>query len=183
MDISEEARNLFDIDIRAERFICNGDTDNFRADYKFPNIFELFHDNNAVFSYLMEDGGRRGKELVWKLFINTREKRCGLTLLHFAVSCLSPQEMKMLLDAGADINMANERGFTVLHSLMSNECVRHHNYIECIHTVMQYGADPTIKNINGKTPWDLWMENTHRVNSLDEEIQDLLFGPLIKESC
>lgn len=56
--------------------------------------------------------------------------------------------LKMLLDAGADINAETEDGSTPLHEAA---CWRK---VECVRFLVEHGADPKTKNEFGLTPLD-----------------------------
>jgi uncharacterized protein len=91
--------------------------------------------------------------------INETDKN-GVTPLHRAVRFRSPAAVKELIAQGADINVVDKRTkSTPLHRAVTNtgapatagkmDCA-----IEITRLLLANGADPRIKNKNGKTPID-----------------------------
>ena len=68
------------------------------------------------------------------------------------------QEMRLLLQAGADVNVHDSEGNTALHTLL-----RHDNtdVEEAVALLLAYGADVAIKNNSGELPLMLAIENQH----------------------
>eukprot|EP00009_Paramoeba_aestuarina_P005258 CAMPEP_0201522966 /NCGR_PEP_ID=MMETSP0161_2-20130828/18667_1 /ASSEMBLY_ACC=CAM_ASM_000251 /TAXON_ID=180227 /ORGANISM="Neoparamoeba aestuarina, Strain SoJaBio B1-5/56/2" /LENGTH=299 /DNA_ID=CAMNT_0047921949 /DNA_START=93 /DNA_END=992 /DNA_ORIENTATION=- len=87
--------------------------------------------------------------------------------LQAAVSRLymDKKAMIMLVDAGANINLADaEEQWTVLHQAVSDGSVRVIGYL------MENGADPTLKNKNGKTPHDIANEMFDEKNIIHAQL-------------
>lgn len=84
----------------------------------------------------------------------------GVTPLHCAVRFRSPTAVATLLEHGANVNQVCKRsGSTPLHRAVTTTGApgtagRHLEAKEIVGLLLQYGADPSIKNKNGKTPLD-----------------------------
>ena len=84
----------------------------------------------------------------------------GVTPLHHAVRFRSPVAVATLLEHGADVNKTCRRsGSTALHRAVTltgapGTAGRKGEARQIIELLLQYGADPSIKNRNGKTPAD-----------------------------
>ena len=94
--------------------------------------------------------------------INSRNED-GQTPLHLAVA-RSPSQMDALLEHGADIDAQDAEGNTALHVAAGCSLSRcwsaDGNVVGAnIITLLEAGADATIANAQGQTPWDLAMEN------------------------
>lgn len=93
--------------------------------------------------------------------INTPIDTHGTTLLHHACYGTSPEIMEMLLKTGADVNALDKKGNTPLHILIMT--VPHNNLIfpellaefkANMTLLFEYGANDTLKNNEGKTPFE-----------------------------
>jgi hypothetical protein len=60
---------------------------------------------------------------------------------------------RMLLQAGAQVNLQDERGWTALHYAAAGHCVPSH--VEALHFLIRQGADPTILSKDKRSPLDL----------------------------
>lgn len=69
--------------------------------------------------------------------------------LHSAVAANNTDIAKILLEAGADVNVKQVSGITPLHS------AAHHGNIELIILLLEAGANVNTKTEDGKTPADL----------------------------
>jgi tankyrase len=97
----------------------------------------------------------------------------GVTALHHAVRFRSPAAVLVLLEHGAAVNQACKRsGSTPLHRAVTSTGApstagKDDQAREIIEMLLRFGADPSIKNKNGKTPADYVR---------DEELRKLLTG-------
>ena len=84
-----------------------------------------------------------GADLEWQ------DKEDGSTALHLCASYNHPEIARMLLDAGADVNIQDEYGWTALHWCAI------HNRPEIARMLIDAGADKTIPNNDGELPYEL----------------------------
>lgn len=75
----------------------------------------------------------------------------GLTALHMTKD---PKNIQLLIEYKADPNAQDNRGDTPLHKMT------HPQHFHLAKILLEYGADLTIPNENGKTPLDLAKENS-----------------------
>ncbi|XP_065165706.1 KN motif and ankyrin repeat domain-containing protein 2 isoform X2 [Atheta coriaria] len=100
-------------------------------------------------------------DVVRRLFslsdVNIRAKQHGQTALMLAVSHGRLDMVRMLLEAGADINIQDEDGSTALM------CSAEHGHIEIVKLFLgQSDCDTTIKDVDGSTALQIAMEAGHR---------------------
>lgn len=62
---------------------------------------------------------------------------------------------KLLIDAGADVNLTNRQGFTALHAAAK------YGYFKAAKSLLNAGAVAKVKDIHGKTPFDYARDNRH----------------------
>ena len=92
----------------------------------------------------------------------------GVTALHMAVRFRSPAAVETLLAHGARPNQACKRsGSTALHRAVTSTGApetagRQEEARQIIQLLLQFGADPSLKNKNGKTPADYVKDETVR---------------------
>jgi uncharacterized protein len=102
----------------------------------------------------------------------------GVTPLHHAVRFRSPAAVRTLLERGARVNQVCKRsGSTALHRAVTTTGApgtagKHEEAKRIIKILMKFGADPSIKNKNGKRPADYVR---------DESILKLLKGNSIRK--
>jgi ankyrin repeat protein len=102
-----------------------------------------------VIRYLLQCGGA----------INETDKN-GVTPLHRAVRFRSPAAVKELITHGADVNAVDKRTrSTPLHRAVTNTGApatagKTDSALQIARLLLANGADPRIKNKNGKTPMD-----------------------------
>ena len=84
----------------------------------------------------------------------------GVTALHHAVRFRSPAAVAVLLEHGAAVNQSCKRsGSTPLHRAVTSSGApstagKAGEAQQIIEILLRYGADPAIRNKNGKTPAD-----------------------------
>nr|XP_023014513.1 KN motif and ankyrin repeat domain-containing protein 2 isoform X1 [Leptinotarsa decemlineata] len=89
--------------------------------------------------------------------VNIRAKQHSQTALMLAVSHGRLDMVKLLLEAGADINIQDEDGSTALM------CAAEHGHIEIVkHFLSQPDCDSTIADVDGSTALKVAMEAGHR---------------------
>ncbi|ERL86182.1 hypothetical protein D910_03595 [Dendroctonus ponderosae] len=89
--------------------------------------------------------------------VNIRASQYGQTALMLAVSHGRIDTVKMLLEAGADINIQDEDGSTALM------CAAEHGHIDIVkHFLSQPDCDSSITDVDGSTALKIAMEAGHR---------------------
>lgn len=83
----------------------------------------------------------------------------GGTALHFACDAMDPEGVRLLLKYGAkaDVNSVTDNGFTPLMVVMARGISRN-DIVTMKRYLLEAGADPDIKNPEGKTAMDIWMD-------------------------
>jgi paraquat-inducible protein B len=74
-----------------------------------------------------------------------------------ACLCGNPSTTKLLLDRGCTVNYVNDDGYTALHCACSTGCTK------CIKELLAHGADTSIKDQDGKTPFDVAKAKEHEI--------------------
>ncbi|XP_028149583.1 acyl-CoA-binding domain-containing protein 6 [Diabrotica virgifera virgifera] len=77
----------------------------------------------------------------------------GLSLIHWAADGGSSEILKLLIDAGADVNIKDSDGQTALHYAAS--C----GHTDCVKLLLQKGANKEITDNDGCTPHSVASEN------------------------
>ena len=85
------------------------------------------------------------------------------TALHAAAADISnPELVRVLIDAGAEVNVKDKHGDTPLHfaARCSEDGEAKQRAIECVKLLLKHGADAAIKNEAGHTPRDdaYWLD-------------------------
>lgn len=109
---------------------------------KLDNIFD--EDKASALRKMLKPGLFQKSGLPIDAVDNKGEGLLSMAAFNNAVRCL-----QVLVDAGADVNQRNERGYTPLHyaaGLFHPEAVR---------VLLAAGANPTIQNKNGDMPLNL----------------------------
>jgi len=135
--------------------------------------FTTFESSAKKFSKLMDDifmnnqakGQKRTKKLLKGSHLNPNATdQFGHTLLTHAVTRNNPTIVQVLIEANADVNYRDGRGFTALH------WAAHTNKLDCrniVKLLFKNGADSTIEDNNGNTPATTARErNNHKVLEL-----------------
>lgn len=78
-----------------------------------------------------------------------------VTSLHAALAGPQPGIARLLVAAGADVNMRQQAGFTPLHE------AAHIGDVDLCKLLLEHGADRSAKEDNGKTPADTAREHGH----------------------
>ena len=100
----------------------------------------------------------------------------GTTPLIYAIEGNNPKVVEALINAGADVNACvGERKFTPLHYAVA--CSNSAG-VQIVHLLMEKGANPRAKTINGKTPYDyaklpevkklVWVDNRDQKHPIDK---------------
>ena len=95
--------------------------------------------------------------------VHTRDGFRNLPLSRAALRG-SAEEINLLLKAGADINAQGEHGYTALHEAVEQ------GHLDLVKLLIQWGADPSICNVNGDCATSLAQIHA------DEPISQLLKG-------
>ena len=88
------------------------------------------------------------------LTINAGDKT-GLTPLHYAARGAADEEIPLLLSEGANVNAQDDDGNTPLHIIFFSDEFRPDIEFPTFKALVDGGADKTIKNKEGETPYDL----------------------------
>ena len=110
---------------------------------------------------------RGHSEIVDKLIVNGSDiwhiKRDGQTLLHYASRSKNKELLKRILSLGLDVNQQDICGWTPLMIAVK------FSKKEDVEILLEYDADPRIKNNEGKTAWD-YAKNEQIKNLLNQYI-------------
>lgn len=89
--------------------------------------------------------------------------QAGLTPLHLAIQCKNQSVVGMLLAKGANPNQPNEQGYTPLHwcAAVNDERLDHKTRHQIAELLRRGGGDVTLVTQDGKTPYQLAVENGH----------------------
>jgi hypothetical protein len=88
----------------------------------------------------------------------------GFTSLHFACQNNDLDDVKMLLEKGADPNAVCKKGYTPIFYIENCEGF----YLEIIIELISYGADIHIKNNDGISFYDEFLELSERLETCNE---------------
>ena len=87
----------------------------------------------------------------------------GITPLHYACYFGSRKVIDYLLDLGADINSQDQENNTCLHYAINSGCSK------TVKKMLIRGADKSLRNLEGKTPYDIAKEmNNYEIASILE---------------
>ncbi len=122
--------------------------------------FEKENSNTVAFNKLLDLLEKNQTELFFEHFRNSRfrdidhqEKYTGDTLLMRAIKIYNIYIINFLLDKKCSINIQNYELNTALHYAYL------YNRIDLINTLISHGADQTLINKNGNTPWECLKNN------------------------
>jgi uncharacterized protein len=119
----------------------------FAADGFYPLGLAAFFGHRATVEFLLKNGAD----------VKTAARNAQkVTALHGAVARRDGEIVKMLLDAGADPNARQERGFAPLHDAAAN------GNAVLVELLLEHGARADAKADDGKTPGDMATERGHK---------------------
>jgi len=119
----------------------------FAADGFYPLGLAAFFGHRAIAEFLLKNGAD----------VKTAARNAQkVTALHGAVARRDVEIVKMLLEAGADPNARQERGFVPLHDAAAN------GNAALVELLLQHGARADAKTDDGKTAGDMAAERGHK---------------------
>ena len=86
----------------------------------------------------------------------------GDQLIHFVCVAGANEDLKLLLESGADVNSRGEDGFTPLHYAAEQ------GHLKTVKYLLDCGADKTVENRAGLKPIELAQENSICYELLDQ---------------
>jgi len=98
--------------------------------------------------------------------VNATNDFGGTPLLTSARETESPEQMKLLIGAGANVNARDSEGENALHKLAWFGYPKKN--VETARILLEAGADIGVKNSNGKTPLDILLDNSFKNSDLVE---------------
>jgi uncharacterized protein len=137
-------------DLETVRRLVGGDrnlANAFAADGFYPLGLAAFFGHRAIVEFLLKNGA--------DVSMAARNAQ-KVTALHGAVARRDVEIVKMLLEAGADANARQERGFAPLHDAAAN------GNATLVELLLKHGARADAKADDGKTPADMAAERGHK---------------------
>ena len=98
--------------------------------------------------------------------VNATNDFGGTPLLTSARETESPEQMKLLIAAGAKVNARDSEEESALHKLAWFGYPKQN--VETARILLEAGADIGLKNSNGKTPLDIIVDNSFKNSDLVE---------------
>jgi uncharacterized protein len=137
-------------DLETVRRLVGGDrnlVNAFAADGFYPLGLAAFFGHRAIVEFLLRNGA--------DVSMAARNAQ-KVTALHGAVARRDVEIVKMLLEAGADANARQERGFAPLHDAAAN------GNATLVELLLKHGARAVANADDGKTPADMAAERGHK---------------------
>jgi ankyrin repeat protein len=137
-------------DLETVRKLVGGDralVNAFAADGFYPLGLAAFFGHRAIVEFLLKNGAD----------VKTAARNAQkVTALHGAVARRDVEIVKLLLEASADPNARQERGFVPLHDAAAN------GNAALVELLLQHGARADAKTDDGKTAGDMAAERGHK---------------------
>ncbi|HEY4816025.1 MAG TPA: ankyrin repeat domain-containing protein [Candidatus Acidoferrum sp.] len=137
-------------DLETVRKLVSGDralVNEFAADGFYPLGLAAYFGHRAIVEFLLKNGAN----------VSTAARNAQkVTALHAGASRGGAEIVKILLEAGADSNAKQERGFVPLHSAAAN------GNAAIVELLLKHGARADAKADDGKTPADMAAEGGHK---------------------
>ncbi|XP_070565863.1 putative ankyrin repeat protein RF_0580 [Ptychodera flava] len=123
-----------------------GDINDQDKDGKIPLHVSTTNNWISAVLFLLDEGAKIG-----------RLDKTGVTPFHVAAVMNHVKILQIFLDRGGDVNKVDEYGCTPLHfAAIGQDC------LESVRLLLSAGADPNMRNKNGKTPMDLAVDGKRK---------------------